>query len=62
MHDQVSYDYLWIFIISAGFLLIGLLLITPKLLNYLDKLADKTYQASNYTPLRDRAGKAKKDE
>ena len=62
MHEPVSYDYLWSFIISAVFLLIGLLLITPKIMNYLDKLAGKKYRTSNSNPPEDSAGKAKKDE
>lgn len=43
-HQPVTYDYFWFFIIGAIVFLVELLLITPKSMNFLDKLADRKNQ------------------
>ena len=62
MHETVTYDNLWFFLIVAVIWGGGLILLSPKLMNYLDKLADKKYQARDSALLENRAGKAEKDE
>lgn len=41
MHEPVNYDYFWIFVITAILLAGGLMIISPKLMELLDKIADK---------------------
>lgn len=44
MHEHISYDNLWLFIIGAIILSGLLLFITPKLMNFLDRWVDGKYQ------------------
>jgi phosphate/sulfate permease len=41
MHEPVNYDYFWIFVITAILLAGGLMIISPKIMEFLDKIADK---------------------
>ena len=45
MHDPVNYDNLWIFIIAGIVLVCAMILITKKLMNDLDNLVDRKYEA-----------------
>lgn len=43
MHEPVNYDYFWIFVITAILLAGGLMIISPKLMELLDKIADRKF-------------------
>ena len=45
MHEPVNYDNVWIFIIAGIFLVCAMLLFMPRLMNYLDNLVDRKYEA-----------------
>jgi len=41
MHESVNYDNLWAFIVISILFFIALILTMPKIMTFLDKLADR---------------------
>lgn len=41
MHEPVNYDYFLIFVIAAILLAGGLMIISPKIMEFKDKIADR---------------------
>jgi len=52
MHEPVSYENLWLFIIISIIFFVALFFITPKLMSFLDKLADRRTKKNENQPKR----------